>query len=489
MMKRKTVKERELSEEEESSAVSLYCPEDQAGPSSIVMAIDNRAKHVRSGRKVGSFRAAISLSKLLFVSEMIRYNAKESKWENVTKPYDGCHFQKLSSLVGVSSDATYSVTKRWCDPKNRAHLLISRLAPDEITYRHTVVLRNHTPCHGECVYFHPSSRFVCVFTFVKSDFMAAFESNMSEASVFQVHTMFPSLSVVVSLSCPATIVCRRSTIDGQGMKKEYLRLFDNGYVLNTGTSLNVVIFSHTMPTRTHSEKRVWRVIKSTSVHELRLVPYSISIGLGEELSVYSSIRVIGSTLSLSHTLVECNLDDECISKCEFRKPLFVSRYVVCIESAIERYASRFVRNSKQFSGATYVGSRDYEADVHNITDENCLCRIVIRCVIEIQMPLDGEEGATRNRFYLVQIVAYWSPQDGWYPRCDCKVITELNHEVAFNPRLWYCYENFPSERNEYTYRIPRRHVLGKDNVVRVYSPYSNVELTVDDTFVAEEPTD
>ncbi|WKY15577.1 hypothetical protein Q1695_000784 [Nippostrongylus brasiliensis] len=82
------------------------------------------------------------------------------------------------------------------------------------------------------------------------------------------------------------------------------------------------------------------------------------------------------------------------------------------------------------------------------------------------MPLDGEEGATRNRFYLVQIVAYWqvSPQDGWYSRCDCKVITELNHEVAFNPRLWYCYENFPSERNAYTYRIPRRHVMGKTNV-------------------------
>ncbi|WKY15576.1 hypothetical protein Q1695_000784 [Nippostrongylus brasiliensis] len=119
-----------------------------------------------------------------------------------------------------------------------------------------------------------------------------------------------------------------------------------------------------MPTRTHSEKRVWRVTKSTSVYELRLVPYSISIGLGEELSVYSSIRVVVSTLSLSHTLVECNLEDECISKCEFRKPLFVSRYVVCIESAIERYASRFVRNSKQFSGATYVGSRDYEADVN-----------------------------------------------------------------------------------------------------------------------------
>ncbi|WKX96265.1 hypothetical protein Q1695_012595 [Nippostrongylus brasiliensis] len=135
-----------------------------------------------------------------------------------------------------------------------------------------------------------------------------------------------------------------------------------------------------MPTRTHSEKRVWRVTKSTSVHELRLVPYSISIGLDEELSVYSSIRVVGSTLSLSHALVECNLEDECISKCEFRKPLFVSRYVVCIESAIER----LWRTGKciSFSSLNHIGLVKYsfEKDIVMYARLNKLDYFYTECV-------------------------------------------------------------------------------------------------------------
>ncbi|KAK6022580.1 hypothetical protein OSTOST_11711, partial [Ostertagia ostertagi] len=184
---------------------------------------------------------------------------------------------------------------------------------------------------------------------------------------------------------------------------------------------------------------VWRVILQQTLPIYSDQAHSITCDLGEEISVESSIRHESDVVGLSYKLVDCRNEEYCDPNfvCGLRKPFFVSRHVVCIESLIDRFMSVYIRTSSFFKGSVYRGSRDYETDVSRV-DNDGICTLVILCVSELQVPVgDGE--ATRNSFYLFQVQVLWSIFQGWKVGGKCRIIKELKPEVAFNPSSWYPY--------------------------------------------------
>ncbi|KAK5981604.1 hypothetical protein GCK32_006380 [Trichostrongylus colubriformis] len=304
------------------------------------------------------------------------------------------------------------------------------------------------------IYFHPSHHFMSTLVYNESHFRAAATSRLSESTVFHVYTLCPSYSLFIRYTSSATIVLRKNAKSGAVLKKQYLRIHSNGFILNTGVTLNIVLLSDSLPARLKYKQKVWRVVLQTpsSIH-CDEAPY-VTGELGEEISAESSIMHGAHVARASYKLVECEENEYCDSKfvCGLRKPLFISRHVVCIESLIDRFMSVYTRTSNLFKGSVYRGSRDYETDVNHVDDRG-VCHLVILCVSEFQVPLaDGE--STRNCFYLFQLQVLWSVFHGWKVGNKCRIIKELRPEVAFSPSSWYPYSRFPVEKDDYSYCIP-----------------------------------
>ncbi|KJH49406.1 Choline/Carnitine O-acyltransferase, partial [Dictyocaulus viviparus] len=257
---------------------------------------------------------------------------------------------------------------------------------------------------------------------------------------------------------------------------EYLRIHENGFILNTGVTLIFILFSKTFPIK-RKKRKIWRVLKQ-DVPYPHFKPPSISIDLGEELSVESSLVHENRFEKMLYRLVDCDkhgfdgkfflvqfntrgpmvLSNKIVIPfldinwhCGLRHPFFISREEICIEGLIDRILVVYVRRTKKIQGARYRGCRDYETDVHHV-DEFGICRMIIMCVCELQVPL--KDGAvTQNKFFLCRVESCWNVFKGWIPGGSCRILKELTHSVAFNPGIWYPFARFPIDQEYSSYNI------------------------------------
>lgn len=130
------------------------------------------------------------------------------------------------------------------------------------------------------------------------------------------------------------------------------------------------------------------------------------VDLGEELAVGSSL-IHRTKEKITYRLVDCEEQSFCDQKwpCGLRRPLFISRQEVCIESLIDTIVTRFLLRTKRFEGSNYRGSRDYETDIRHIDDQG-VCAITIVCICEVQVLMDDGEN-TQNLFYLCLLETQW----------------------------------------------------------------------------------
>ncbi|XGW11019.1 hypothetical protein V3C99_012486, partial [Haemonchus contortus] len=442
-------------EEEGTSAISLRCVASE-GSSNLVAALGKREIYGRKSFVSRRFLANIYFSKLKCVSTFTVYNFEKSKWEQrilPTEPRD--YLGQKGFVLGLSSDSTYLVMMQTGPRKSTAVIYFLLLSPNLAIHKNHIIIRDYTPLTGLRVYFHPCSRFVCTFVYNESHFQSALRTGLSEASAFHVYTMFPNCSICLHYSTSATIVVRGKPKRWALVKKSYLRVHSNGFILNTGVTIVMVLFSSSLPTQLKYKQKVWRVVLQQTPSLSIDQRHTIVCDLGEEISVESSMKHDSDVAGLSYKLVDCEKEEEyCDPKfaCGLRKPFFVSRHVVCIESLIDRFICVFIRTSPPFKGSVYRVTRDYETDVNHV-DRDGICKLVILCVSELQVPMGNGE-STRNAFYLFQIQVIWSVFEGWKVGGKCKAIKELRPEVVFNVSTWYPYTRFPVEKDEYSYYIP-----------------------------------
>ncbi|KAJ1345575.1 hypothetical protein KIN20_000139 [Parelaphostrongylus tenuis] len=391
-------------EEELERASSIKCVSD-GGPSNIVLAVSDRekyggkilydlAKRYRSGSRLSRrYRAETRFSKLKWSSVFPIYDSMHKKWKLLAIPVDLRSFLEMNKFfVGYSS--TYLVTTPPFVSEEDMHMNIYELSPQYAILRNVIRLRD-CECSDEVrVYFHPCNRFMSVLVYKPKDFYLSYRNGRSQSSVFRVFTVFPNLSLCLSMTSSATIVSRVNHQNNGLVKKERLRIHNNGFILNTGVTLIIILFSNSPPIKILNQK-IWRVVKH-NVPSLDAKPPSILVDLGEELAVESSL-IYTTKERISYSLEDYDEQSLCDPKwaCGLHKPLFVSRQEICIETFIDDNMKQFFLRIR---GSHYRGCRDYETDVHRI-DNQGVCAITIVCICEVQVLMDDGE-STQNFFYL-----------------------------------------------------------------------------------------
>ncbi|VDO13361.1 unnamed protein product [Haemonchus placei] len=68
--------------------------------------------------------------------------------------------------------------------------------------------------------------------------------------------MFPNCSICLHYSTSATVVVRGRPKRWALMKKSYLRVHSNGFILNTGVTVVMVLFSSSLPTQLKYKQKV-----------------------------------------------------------------------------------------------------------------------------------------------------------------------------------------------------------------------------------------
>ncbi|CAJ0607080.1 unnamed protein product [Cylicocyclus nassatus] len=452
------------------------------GPSNIVTALDCREKYgkrcCRSLARI--YRAELTLSKLSFYSKFVGYDYKMLKWKEMDVSRELYDFiGPNGAFLGLSGDSSYLIAVRVGLLRTEAMLYFIELSPESAVQRSFLYLPDLSPHTRVRIYFHPLNRFISSFIYDQSHLLSAYKNGLSESSTFKVVTIFPDLMLRLSLSSSATIVCRNLPKGKGMMRKDYLRIHDNGFALNTGVNLLMILFSKTPPTKIKYMQKMWRVIRRDKGPTFGGRPHTVSADLGEEISVESSIMQETDFERMSYQLVGC--EDHSYSDTGqlfgLLRPLYISRHVVCIESLIDRSVNAFIRRSKSFKGACYKGSRDYETDV-NCVDDQGVCKLIIICVCEVQVPFMDSEN-TRNIFYLCRIDTSWSVYRGWIPGGACRFLKELPHALAFNPRCWYPFARFPVEQNEYTYNVANRGMFYEKPQQRLTSFHGCLDVILD----------
>ncbi|KAK6737685.1 hypothetical protein RB195_020035 [Necator americanus] len=448
--------------------------------SNIVHGLDSREKNGgrRSRLLSRNYRAEITLSKLKFCSQFIGYDYKTLRWEEYEmsrEPFD--FIGSNGAFLGLSCDSTYLVALRLF--RSEAILYFLELSPTKALQRNFLLLTEIDTFTRIRIYFQQSNRFISSFIYNQSDLISAYENGLSESSTFLVVTVFPDLMLRLSLSSSATIVRRKSPKGDGVMRKDYLRIHANGFVLNTGVTLLMILFSETAPAKLKYMQKIWRVIKQDKGPVLSGKSHSVSADLGEEIRVDASVVQENEFEGMSYRLVDCDSGSFNDPKeyCGLRRPLFVSRHVVCIESLIDRAVIVFIRRSKLFKGACYKGSRDYETDISYVDDQG-VCKIITVCVCEVQIPLNGD-GDTKNVFYLCRVDTSWSVFRGWIPGGTCRILKELPHVLAFNPRAWYPYARFPVERDGYAYNVANKVMFCEQPQRRLTSYHGDIDVILD----------
>ncbi|KAJ1345573.1 hypothetical protein KIN20_000138 [Parelaphostrongylus tenuis] len=345
------------------------------------------------------------------------------KWKLLAIPVDLRSFLEVKfAVVGYSS--SYLVTMPSTVFEGDMLMNIYELSPQYAIRRNVIHLRD-CDCFDEFrVYFHPCNRFLSVLVYNPEDFCLSNHNGCSQSSVLRVCTVFPDLSLCLSMTSSVTIVSRAESRDSDPMKKEHLRIHNNGFILNTGVTLVVIVFSHSPPTKIPQQK-IWRVVKHNDP-SFDAKPSSIVVGSGEVLAVESSL-IYTTRERISYSLEDCDEQSLCDPKwaCGLHKPLFVSRQEICVETLIHDIMTQFFL---LFRGTHYRGIRDYETDVHRI-DNQRVCAITIVCICEVQVLMDDGE-STQNFFYLCLLETNWSVFSGWSRSGTCQIIKKLTKKVV-----------------------------------------------------------
>lgn len=255
--------------------------------------------------------------------------------------------------------------------------------------------------------------------------------------------------------------------------REHLRIHENGYIMNTGMTLIVIVFSDSLPPRSDG-KKIWRVVKPTTPQCNK--PSSIRLAPDEELAVESCFVYMNDLERVACHLADCQEQIYCDQNwpCGLPRPLFVSRQEIYVAVLIDVIVKLYFQVKCQ--GARYVGCQDYEVDVHRIDDQD-VCRILIRCIAEVQILME-DSGITQNVFYLCLIETHWNVFSGWISERTCQTIHKLPHKVAFSRTLYYPYLMFSCEEDDDPQIIGCHRLCNAfGNAAR--SPSGSIDLIVD----------